>query len=140
MSKFQQFFKQNKTKKSYVKYAVTKSLLDENGKPLEWTIKSLTTNEDQKIRKTCYYTEKNAKNETEEKFDVTKYINKMLCACIVEPKLHDKELQDSYGVMTPENLLLEMVDNPDEYDNLTKFVKGLNNDNSLFNKIEEVKN
>ena len=140
MSKFQQFFKQNKPKKSYIKYPVTKSLVDENGKPLEWTLKSLTTAEDQKIRENCYYKVKNANNEDEEKFDVNKYLCKMVCACVIEPNLFDTELQDSYGVMTPESLIIEMVDNPNEYDALCKIVKGLNNDNSLYTKIEEVKN
>ena len=42
----------------------------------------------------------------------------MMVASIVEPNLNDKTLQDSYGVMTPEDLLTEMIDNPGEYNDL----------------------
>lgn len=31
----------------------------------------------------------------------------MICASVVEPNLNDKDLQNSYGVMTPEDLIRE---------------------------------
>ena len=55
MSNFTRFFKQNKIKRENTNYVVTKSLVDENGKPLEWEIKPLTTEEDEKIRDACMY-------------------------------------------------------------------------------------
>ncbi len=53
-----------------------------------------------------------------------KYIQKMITASVVMPDLYDAELQDSYGVNTPEDLLLAMVDDPGEYNELADF-KGL---------------
>ena len=75
------------------------------------------------------------------KLNTSKYIAKMLCACIVEPNLYDKELQDSYGVMTPDELLKEMIDDPGEYQELAAFVQNFNGFNTtLDDKVEEAKN
>ena len=142
MSKFTKFFKQNKIQKANTTYPATKSLVDENGKPLEWVIKPLTTDEDQKIRSACTYEEQvvGKRNEYKPKFDVQKYLCKMACASIEEPNLYDAELQNSYGVMTPEDLLKAMVDNPKEYDALVNFIDEYNGNTSLEEKVEEVKN
>lgn len=142
MNDFNRFFKQNKIKRDNTKYAVTKSLVDEKGNPLEWTIKPLTTEEDENIRNACIYEEQEVgkRNSYKQKFNATKYICKMLCACVLEPNLYNKELQDSYGVMTPEDLLKAMVDNPTEYDNFVNFVQEFNGTTSLSDKVEEVKN
>ena len=43
------------------------------------------------------------------KLQTSKYLARLLAASVVEPNLHDKDLQDSYGVMTPEELVQEMV-------------------------------
>ena len=75
------------------------------------------------------------------KLNTSKYIAKMMCACIVEPNLYDKELQDSYGVMTPEDLLKEMIDDPGEYQAFATFVQDFNGFNTnLEEKVEEAKN
>ena len=142
MSKFDKFFKQNKIRKENTTYPATKSLVDENGKPLEWVIEPLTTEKDQKIRKECYYEEQvvGKRNEYKPKFDIQKYLCKMACASIKEPNLYDAELQNSYGVMTPEDLLKAIVDNPKEYDALVNFIDEYNGNTSLEEKVEEVKN
>ena len=75
------------------------------------------------------------------KLDTSKYMCKLLCASVVEPNLYDKELQDSYGVMTPEDLLTEMIDDPGEYNDFVVFVQNFNGFNTTLNdKIEEAKN
>ena len=50
MSELSLFLKGNKRQRENVKYAATKSLCDENGKPLEWTLRPLTTKETEDIR------------------------------------------------------------------------------------------
>lgn len=40
------------------------------------------------------------------KLDTTAYINDLIAESIVEPDLYNKELQDSYGVKTPENFCM----------------------------------
>ena len=53
MSALSAFLKKNKKTKDNVKYAVTKSLTDEAGVPLEWEIRALTTRQDEEIREAC---------------------------------------------------------------------------------------
>ena len=50
MSKFSRFLKENKAVRENVKYVPTKSFTDENGNPIEWTIKPLTTKEAEAMR------------------------------------------------------------------------------------------
>ena len=69
------------------------------------------------------------------------YIQKMIAASVVMPDLYDKELQDSYGVTTPEELLLAMVDNPGEYNDLASFVQKFQGFNVSFEeKVDKAKN
>lgn len=69
------------------------------------------------------------------------YIQKMVAASVVVPDLYDKDLQDSYGAMTPEELLLAMVDDPGEYNDLASFVQKFQGFNVSFDeKVDEAKN
>ena len=143
MSKFSRFMKQNKAVKESTTFPVTKSLVDEDGKPLLWTIKALTTKENDAIRDECMKEVPvvGKPNMYRPKLDTSKYIAKMICKCVVEPDLYDKELQDSYGVMTPEDLLKEMVDDPSEYQELMTFIQNFNGfDTTMTDKVEEAKN
>ena len=143
MSNFNRFMKSNKVVRENTTFPATKSLVDENGKPLEWTIKPLTTAENEAIRESCM-TEVQVTgkpNMFRPKLNTSKYIAKMVVASIVEPDLFDANLQDSYGVKTPEELLQEMVDDPGEYNELVAFVQNFNGFNTtLEEKVEEAKN
>ena len=143
MSNLNRFLKKNKIKKENTTFAVTKSLVDEKGEPLEWVIKPLSTKENDNIRDDCMIDVpvKGKPNVFRPKLNTSKYIAKMLCACVVEPNLYDKELQDSYGVMTPDDLLKEMVDDPGEYQDFAAFVQNFNGFNTtLDDKVDEAKN
>lgn len=143
MSKFSKFMKANKAEKKNEMYAATKSLCDENGKPLEWEFRHITSKENESLRDDCTIdipiTGK--PNMFRPKVQSGKYIQKMITAFVVMPDLYDAELQDSYGVNTPEDLLLAMVDDPGEYNELAAFVQGFQGFNVSFNdKIDEAKN
>ena len=143
MSKFSRFMKANKITKENTTFAPTKSLVDENGEPLLWTLKHLSTKENDNIRDDCMIEVpvKGKPNMYRPKLDTSKYIAKIICACVIEPNLYDKDLQDSYGVMTPEDLLKEMVDDPGEYQAFASFVQDFNGFNTtLEDKVEEAKN
>ena len=74
------------------------------------------------------------------KVNATEFLCKLMCASIVEPDLHDKSLQDSYGVMTPEALLQQMIDDPGEYNALGEFIQGYNNlDRALDDIVDDAK-
>ena len=142
MSSLSLFFKKNKKQKENVKYAATKSLCDESGKPLEWTLRALTTAENDEIRDSCTIDVPitGKPNQFRPKLNTSKYLAKLISKTVVEPNLYDKELQDSYGVMTPEELIKEMVDDPGEYSALLQFVQKLNGFTDINSDIEEAKN
>lgn len=143
MSDLSRFLKANKIKRENTTFAATKTLVDAKGNPLPWTIKPLTTKENDAIRDECMIEVpvKGKPNMFRPKLDTSKYIGKMICACVVEPNLYDKDLQDSYGVMSPDDLLKEMIDDPGEYQEFATFVQNFNGFNTtLEDKVEEAKN
>jgi hypothetical protein len=137
------FLKKNKKAKTNTFYPATKSLCDEKGNPLEWEIKSLTTKESEEIRTACTTEIQVAgkKGQYRPQVDTSLYISKLIAASVVFPDLYNRELQDSYGVTKPEDLLKEMVDNPTEYNAFAEFVMGFNGlDETMEEKVEEAKN
>ena len=143
MSNLSLFLKKNKKIRANTYYAATKSLCDDKGNPLEWELKALTTNESEDIRIACTTeVQVTGKYGTyRPKLDTKMFMAKMIAACVVFPDLNNKELQDSYGVMTPEDLLKEMIDNPSEYNAFAEFVQNYNGlGESLEDKVEEAKN
>ncbi len=116
MSGLSMFFKKNKVKKQNVKYAATKSLCDEKGQPLLWEVRAINTKESEQIREDCTIEVQipGKPNLFRPKVLSGKYIAKMLAASVVFPDLQNVELQDSYGVTTPEELIREMIDDPVE--------------------------
>lgn len=143
MSDLSRFLKKNKKLKENVQHAVTKSLTDEKGQPLLWEIRPLTSKETNRLTDECTFQEQvpGKPNVFRNKINSTKLLQKMMVASVVFPNLNDKDLQDSYGVMTPEELITEMVDDPGEYNNFGKYLNELNGFNEGINeKVEEAKN
>lgn len=143
MSKFSKFMKVNKKVKANEMHPVTKSLCDENGRPLEWEFRHITSGENEAIREECTLEVPvtGKPNMYRQKVKGSLYVRKMIAASIVTPDLYDKELQDSYGAMSPEDLLLAMVDDPGEYNELAAFVQKFQGfDVSFEEKVEEAKN
>lgn len=143
MSNFSMFMRSNKKQKENGRYAPTKSLLDEKGNPLEWEFKHITSKENDKIRDACTVEVPvtGKPNMYRPKLKTAQYIRDMITASVVYPDLYDAELQDSYGVKTPEDLLYAMIDDPGEYSELAAFVQRFQGfDTSFEDKVEEAKN
>lgn len=143
MSNLSLFLKKNKIVKENTKYAATKSLVDEKGNPLEWEIKPISTKENDDIRDACTIEVpvKGKPNLFRNKVITAKYSAKMLASSVVFPDLLNAELQDSYGVSTPEDLIREMIDDPGEYNDFLAFVQKFNGFNeNMEDKVEEAKN
>lgn len=143
MSKFSKFMKSNKTVKENGFYAPTRSLCDEDGRPLEWEFRHITSKENEDLRDSCTIEVPitGKPNMFRQKVKSSLYIQKMIAASVVVPDLYDKELQDSYDAMTPEELLLAMVDDPGEYNDLASFVQKFQGfDVSFEEKVDEAKN
>lgn len=142
MSDFTRFLKKNKVQKTNAKYAATKSLLDENGNPLLWEVQPLTTKQSEDLRDKCTVDVpvSGKPNMFRPKLLTKKYMASMIASSVVFPDLYNKELQDSYGVTTPEDLIVEMIDDPAEYNEFAKFVQDFNGFEALEEKVKEVKN
>lgn len=135
--------RENKAEKKNGFYAPTKSLCDENGKPLEWEFRHITSKDNEGLRDECTVEVPitGKPNVFRPKVLSSKYIKKMITASVVLPDLYDAELQDSYGVSTPEDLLFAMVDDPGEYNELAAFVQKFQGFDTTFDdKVEQAKN
>ena len=144
MSKFSRFMKGNKKARKNCFYAPTESLCDEaTGKPLEWEFRHLTSKENDELRDSCTIEVQvpGKPNLFMPRLNSSKYINKLICAATVSPDLQDAELQNSYGVMTPEDLLYAMVDDSGEYAELSTWMQKFQGFTRTFeDKVEEAKN
>ena len=96
MSKFSAFMKANKIEKKNERYAATRSLVDENGKPLEWEFRHITSKENEELRDDCTIDVPitGKPNMFRQKVKSGLYIQKMIAASVVVPDLYDKELQE----------------------------------------------
>ena len=143
MSNLSMFLKKNKKMRSNAFYPASASFVDENGKPIMWEVRPLTTAEDEVIRDECTVDVPipGKKGQFRAKIDVNAYMAKQMVAAIVFPDLNNAELQDSYGVMTPDALLKEMIDDPSEYMEFASFIRENSGfDKDLTEEIEEAKN
>lgn len=143
MSNFELFMKANKVKRENIFIPATKSILDKNGKPVMWEVRHLSTKEANVIREDCT-TEIQVKGKPgmfRNKFNTNEYLCKLASSAVVFPDLNDKALQDSYGVMTPEELIVEMIDDPMEFSEFLNKIQNMSGlDKNLNDKVEEAKN
>ena len=97
MSQFTKFMKTNKKVRENGFYAPTKSLCDEDGKPLEWEFRHITSGENESIREECTIEVqvKGKPNLYRPRVQTGKYIRKMIVESVVVPDLLDRELIQS---------------------------------------------
>lgn len=143
MGDLKYFLKGNKKERKTTMYAATKSLCDDKGNPVEWEIKAVSTEEYNKIMDSCTYEVQipGKPNLFRPRVDSRKLVAKMIAASVVFPNLNDTQLQNAYGVVTPEDLVVAMVDNPSEYNDFSNFVQSYSGfDVDINAKVEEAKN
>lgn len=140
MNNLSAFLAENAIKQENEKHVVSNRFV-QDGKPIEWEIRAVTSQEDEEIRKNCT---KNVqvpgkKNQYTTKMDQNKYIASLAVACTVFPNLNDAQLQDSYGVMGADELLKAML-LPGEYADYAQVVVAINGfDKDLEDKVDEAK-
>lgn len=138
MSNLVAFLKQNKKERENVKFVASKDFRDENGNPIEWEIRPLKSKEMENMRAQCTKVGNKGKNVD---FDQTKFSRLYSSRATVFPDLNDVELQNSYGVMCAEDLIVEMLDIDGEYSAYTQKVLEVAGYNKSDEELrEEVKN
>ncbi|MBS6643997.1 MAG: phage portal protein [Clostridiaceae bacterium] len=136
------FLKQNAVQKVNEKLIVSERFLDENSKPMEWEVCTITSEEDERLRKDC--TKRvpipGKKNQYTAETDYNLYLGKLAAKCTVFPNLNDKELQDSYGTMGSDAVLKAML-TPGEYAEYLSQVQRINDfDITMEEAVDEAKN
>lgn len=135
--------KANKVQKENEKYAPTVSLIGSDGTPIRWEFRHITSKENERLRESCT-TEVQVTgkpNLFRQKVDTSRYVAKMIVAATVYPDLYDAELQDSYGVKTPEELLYSLVDDAGEFQDFTIWMQKFQGFSKSFDeKVNEAKN
>ena len=142
MSNFKRFMKENKIPRENEKYAPTKSLVDEEGEPLEWEFRHIGSKENEDIRESCTFEVQvtGKPNLFRPKLNSPKYLVETIVKAAVFPDLYDKELQDSYGVKTPQELVYAMVDDAGEYNKFSAWMSKFQGFESMDEKVKEAKN
>lgn len=113
MTNLTAFFAHNKKQNGNIKRAVSKSFVDEQGKPIEWEFSPVSPERDAEIKSECtkrsMITQGKRKGQFNTDFDHFKYQRLLTVESIVFPNLNDKELQDSYKAMGADALLGKML-------------------------------
>ena len=141
MSQFNAFLAQNALKPENEKVVVSKRFI-EDGKPIEWEVAAITSDEDDQLRKdnTKRMPVPGKKGMMVPETNYTAYLAALAVKCTVFPNLHEKELQNSYSVMGATELLKKML-LPGEYDEYLATIQKINGfDVGMDEVVEEAKN
>lgn len=79
---------------------------DEDGKPVKWEIRAITSKENDQLMRRHTKRDKKTKQEI---FDRTSYTNDLVASAVVYPDLKNAELQKAYGVLGEVELLQKML-------------------------------
>ena len=141
MSNIKQFLRTNKKVKPNAFYAASDNFLDADGKSILWEIRPLSTEENETIKAQCTEVIEDGYRKPKVSVDSKMIQAKQIVASVVFPDLFNAELQDSYGVKTPEELLFAMLDGAGDYQRLVMFILKYNRlDVTLDDRIKEAKN
>ena len=135
------FMRPNVQQIENAKYAASPRFQGEDGKPLEWEICCISADEYARIRSGCIrqVPVPGKKNQFTQKLDTYAFQSKVCARCTVFPDLNNAELQDSWGVAKPEQLVGAMLIGGEFDDYVTEVfrVNGFKTENEL---VDEAKN
>ena len=137
------FLAENIEKPENVRYAATSRIKDENGEPVLWEIRPVTSAEDDELRRASIrrVSGPGRKGQYTNEMDMNIYLGKLGAAATVYPPLTDASLQQSYQVNGAENLLKAML-TAGEYMNYLTRVQEVSGFTAvtLQDEVNEVKN
>lgn len=129
------FLKANVKARGIKEIKLTDRFLTEDGERETFKIKGISAKENFKIKKDCHIIDDKGNSI----FDVEAYELKLVAASVVEPELRNEELQNEYGVNTPEDLLGVML-LAGEFVVLSQEVQQHSGVKPLEKKVDEAKN
>lgn len=136
------FLAQNAKKIENVRYVASDRFVDtETEEPVQWEICCITAKENSAIRKSCAKTipVPGRKGQFTQDFDTNAYLAKVSARCTVFPNLNDAELQQSYGVMDAEQLIITML-SPAEFEDYSTKVLEVNGFQTGEEMVADAKN
>lgn len=141
MSNLSAFMRSNVEQIENAKFAASPRFKGEDGKPLEWEICCISADEYARIRSSCIKQVPVAgkKGQYTQQLDTYAFQAKVCARCTVSPDLNNAELQDSWGVATPHELLGKMLIGGEFDDYVTEVfrINGFKTENEL---VDEAKN
>ena len=135
------FMRPNVAEIQNARFAPSPRFVGEDGKPLEWEIRCISADEYARIRSSCIRQAPliGKKGLYTQQLDTYTFQAKVAAACTVFPDLTNAELQDSWGVATPEQLVGVMLIGGEFDDYITEVfeVNGFKDEPEL---VDEAKN
>lgn len=135
------FMRPNVAEIQNARFAPSPRFVGEDGKPLEWEIRCISADEYARIRSSCIrqVPVPGKKNQFTQQLDTYTFQARVAAACTVFPDLTNAELQDSWGVATPEQLVGAMLIGGEFDDYITEVfeVNGFKDEPEL---VDEAKN
>ena len=141
MSNLSAFMRSNVEQIENAKFAASPRFKGEDGKPMEWEICCISADEYARIRSSCVkqVSVVGKKGQFTQQLDTYAFQAKVCARCTVVPDLNSAELQDSWGVATPHELLGKMLIGGEFDDYVTEVfrINGFKTENEL---VDEAKN
>ncbi len=135
------FLKPNVEQIKNTKFVPSSRFKGEDGKPVEWEICCISADEYAGIRSSCLHQVPvpGKKNRFTQEFDSRAFQTRVAARCTVFPDLTSAELQDSWGVTRPEDLVGAMLIGGEFEDYVAEVlrVNGFKDENEL---VDEAKN
>ena len=135
MNDFSMFLKENVKPVETVEYVASTRMLDADGKPAKWILKPVSSRDDNDIKNECLKINGKTRG-----LDLAKYQVKLCAASVVFPPLRNTELQNSYGVVGAEDLLLELLSTSGEFNGLLTKVTEITSPETMDELVDEAKN
>lgn len=129
------FLAENVEQVEPVEIAVSKRIKGPDGNPIVWKIRPVPTEIATVIQNECMEGKGN-----DRKFNSLKYQQKMTAASVIYPNLNNAELQDNWGVRTPEALLMKMLSDPMEFTTVFAIATGTTSGEAFEELVKEAKN
>lgn len=134
------FMVKNRAIKEPTKYPASVDFVDENGVPMEWVLKPLKPEDNDRLLNEATVADFDAKGNPILKGDESLYRKNLIVESVIFPNLNNAELQDFYKVKEPGDLVNAML-NIQEYKQLIDKIQEINGFKvNIDKKAKEAKN